>query len=89
MAPEERPGQVAWIVSPPELCSLCRGPITRSDERSSWNDRPAHTECVRIHLLQQDPAFRDWGTEPGSRESPGDFEDEYLQTDDDEDPTSG
>ena len=39
---------------------LCKEPLGRSESASSWNGRPAHRDCVRIHLIQRDPAFREW-----------------------------
>ncbi|MCI4318757.1 MAG: hypothetical protein L3K23_01320 [Thermoplasmata archaeon] len=62
------PRRTAWVVAPPELCSLCREPLTQPSEVSSWNGNPAHRDCVRIHLIQRDPAFRE-GDEAGD-ESP-------------------
>ncbi len=53
--------RVSWIVPPPEICCLCKEPLTRPEETSSWNGSPAHRDCVRIHLIQRDPAFREGG----------------------------
>ncbi len=64
------PGRTAWIVAPPEVCTLCRENLRRGEEASSWNGQPAHRDCVRIHLLQRDPAFRDWGSEPPADDAP-------------------
>lgn len=66
------PRRTAWIVAPPALCSLCREPLTRPEENSAWNGKPAHRDCVRIRLLNRDPAFRDWGAEPSSEDAPED-----------------
>lgn len=52
------PRRTAWIVPPPEICCLCQEPLGLPDEASSWNGRPAHRDCVRVHLLQNDSAFR-------------------------------
>ncbi len=52
------PRKTAWIVAPPEICSLCQEPLGQPSETSSWNGRPAHRDCVRVHLLQNDSAFR-------------------------------
>ena len=75
------PRRTAWVVAPPELCSLCREPLTQPSEISSWNGNPAHRDCVRIHLIQRDPAFRE-GDEP-SEESP-DSLDGLLPRDDED-----
>jgi hypothetical protein len=69
------PRRVAWIIPPPESCCLCKEPLTRRDETSSWNGSPAHRECVRVHLIKRDPAFREGTpTDVGAEEadSPGD-----------------
>ncbi|MCL4308358.1 MAG: hypothetical protein M1126_03200 [Candidatus Thermoplasmatota archaeon] len=52
------PPRTAWIVAPPEICCLCQEPLGKPEETSSWNGRPAHRDCVRVHLLQNDSAFR-------------------------------
>jgi hypothetical protein len=75
------PRRTAWVVAPPELCSLCREPLTQPSEVSSWNGNPAHRDCVRIHLIQRDPAFRE-GEDPGE-ESP-DSMDGVLPRDDED-----
>lgn len=76
-----------WIVAPPEPCALCGEPLGRPAETSSWNGRPAHRECVRIHLIQRDPAFRAWGAEEGGESDPGEGgeEETVAREDDDED----
>ncbi|HZY71108.1 MAG TPA: hypothetical protein VFF67_09065 [Thermoplasmata archaeon] len=33
--------------------------MTQPSEVSAWNGRPAHRDCVRVHLIQRDPAFRE------------------------------
>ncbi|MCI4367848.1 MAG: hypothetical protein L3K08_08855 [Thermoplasmata archaeon] len=60
--------KISWIVAPPEVCCLCKEPLGAAAETSSWNGSPAHRECVRVHLIQRDPAFR----EPDSEEPPED-----------------
>ncbi len=57
------PRRTEWIVAPPEICCLCREPLGLPAETSAWNGRPAHRDCVRIHLIQGDPAFREMGGE--------------------------
>ncbi len=37
---------------------MCQEPLGAPEETSSWNGRPAHRDCVRVHLLQNDSAFR-------------------------------
>ncbi len=59
------PRRISWIIAPPEICCLCKEPLTLPAETSSWNEKPAHRDCVRVHLLQRDPAFR----EPESEET--------------------
>lgn len=54
-------------------------------ETSAWNGHPAHRDCVRIHLLNRDPAFRDWGAEPPSADAPDDPAGEFSGREDDED----
>jgi len=77
------PRRIAWVVAPPELCTLCREPITQPTEQSGWNGHPAHRDCVRIHLMQRDPAFRETdGDEPA--EDGGEGLDGVLPRDDDE-----
>jgi hypothetical protein len=51
---------------------------------SSWNGVPAHRECVRIHLVQRDPAFRDWTHEGESSEESTDAPDEATPREDDD-----
>ena len=53
------PRRVACIIAPPEICTLCKEPLPEPSEISSWNGNPAHRDCVRIHLIQRDPAFRE------------------------------
>ncbi len=81
------PRRVAWVVPPPELCTLCKEPLTQPSEVSSWNGNPAHRDCVRIHLIQRDPAFREGEPEESGEENPDAF-DGILSRDDD-DPDSG
>lgn len=78
------PRRVAWIIPPPESCCLCKEPLTRPEETSSWNGNPAHRDCVRIHLIQRDPAFRE-SDEPGTpAEESGEGSEGGLARDDDE-----
>lgn len=81
------PRRISWISPPPEVCSLCKEPLGRPDETSSWNGSPAHRDCVRIHLLQRDPAFRE-SSEPSEGDEPtddaGESIDGVLPRDDDE-----
>ena len=78
------PRRVAWVVPPPELCTLCKEPLSQPKEVSSWNGNPAHRDCVRIHLLQRDPAFRGTGDSEEPSEDIGDALDGVLPRDDDE-----
>ncbi len=81
------PRRIAWIVAPPDLCCLCNEPLSGAADVSSWNGAPAHRECVRIHLVQRDPAFREWSGEaaPGPSEEPSEpGEDAAPREDDDE-----
>jgi hypothetical protein len=75
------PRRTAWLVAPPEICYLCKEPLGRPDETSAWNGRPAHRDCVRIHLLQQDPAFTD--TSAGG-DDPDEGPETILPRDDDD-----
>ena len=79
------PRRIAWISPPPEICSLCKEPLGDPEETSSWNGAPAHRDCVRIHLMQRDPAFResDGNGEEGVEDSSESF-DGVLPRDDDE-----
>lgn len=81
------PRRTAWIVEPPRLCSLCKSPLTVAGETSAWNGQPAHRDCVRIHLLQRDPAFRDWGGEPSSDDAPEEGMADLGNREDDEEGT--
>ncbi len=83
------PRRTSWIVAPPEVCVLCRNPLSSPDDASSWNDSPAHRECVKIHLLNRDPAFRDWDADPADETqegSEGPLSDLGTREDDDESP---
>ena len=77
--------RTSWIVPPPEVCVLCKEPLTRPEETSSWNGQPDHRDCVRAHLIQRDPAFRDWTTEDHSEDSSDPNDDIGPREDDDED----
>jgi hypothetical protein len=80
-APSRR---ISWISPPPEICTLCKEPLGDPSETSSWNGSPAHRDCVRVHLMQRDPAFRETteGAEPP--EEGADATDGILPRDDDE-----
>lgn len=82
------PRKISWIIAPPEICCLCREPLTQPNETSSWNGSPAHRECVRIHLLQRDPAFRENAEHSDGPEEGAEGLDGVLPRDD-EDPDSG
>ncbi|HTW39497.1 MAG TPA: hypothetical protein VMF04_01375 [Thermoplasmata archaeon] len=76
--------RISWISPPPEICTLCKEPLGAPDETSSWNGSPAHRDCVRIHLLQRDPAFRETGDGSESSEESSESLDGVLPRDDDE-----
>jgi len=81
------PRRISWISPPPEVCTLCKEPLGQPEETSSWNGAPAHRDCVRIHLLQRDPAFRETSNGSDGEETPedsGDSLDGVLPRDDDE-----
>jgi hypothetical protein len=78
------PRRISWIAAPPEICSLCKEPLGAPEETSSWNGRPAHRDCVRVHLLQRDPAFQEGGSAEESAEDPEESLDGTLPRDDDE-----
>ncbi|MCI4331358.1 MAG: hypothetical protein L3K19_05870 [Thermoplasmata archaeon] len=75
--------RIDWIVAPPQICTLCKEPLTVPSETSSWNGAPAHRDCVRIHLVQRDPAFREGSHEDGPEEG-GEGLDGVLPRDDEE-----
>jgi hypothetical protein len=79
-APSRR---IEWISPPPEICTLCKEPLGDPSETSSWNGNPAHRDCVRVHLMQRDPAFRET-TESDAPEEGADAIDGILPRDDDE-----
>ncbi|MEM0128636.1 MAG: hypothetical protein QXG65_00495 [Thermoplasmata archaeon] len=78
------PRRTAWIVAPPEICCLCQEPLGAPDETSSWNGRPAHRDCVRIHLIQNDSAFRGAFESEETSEGSGDSFDGGPSGDDDD-----
>lgn len=78
------PRRIAWIIAPPELCCLCKEPLGQPDETSSWNGHPAHRDCVRIHLVQRDPAFREGEPTDAPSEDASDGTEGPLSRDDDE-----
>ena len=80
------PRRVAWIIAPPELCTLCKEPLTQPSEVSSWNGNPAHRDCVRIHLIQRDPAFREGDFEDPSDDSGESIDGVIPRDDEDQDP---
>ena len=79
------PRRISWIVAPPEVCCLCKEPLGAASETSSWNGAPAHRECVRIHLMQRDPAFHE-GTTEENPEDASEGTDGTITRDDDGDP---
>ena len=81
---ESRPRRISWISPPPEICTLCKEPLGDPQETSSWNGLPAHRDCVRIHLLQRDPAFHEGGGGDDLGEESADSFDGVLPRDDDE-----
>ena len=81
---ESPPRRIAWISPPPEICTLCKEPLGVPEETSSWNGNPAHRDCVRIHLLQRDPAFHEGGGADETLEESADALDGVLPRDDDE-----
>jgi hypothetical protein len=78
------PRRIDWIAPPPEICILCKEPLGDPNETSSWNGRPAHRDCVRVHLLQRDPAFREPGGEDEVETEDLEAFDGILSRDDDE-----
>jgi hypothetical protein len=85
MAPmDSPPRQISWISAPPEICALCKEPLGNPENTSSWNGHPAHRDCVRIHLLQRDPAFRESGEGEETSDDSDESFDGVLSRDDDE-----
>jgi hypothetical protein len=78
------PRRISWISAPPEICTLCKEPLGDPAETSSWNGQPAHRDCVRVHLLQRDPAFRESGDGDEGGDDPEESFDGILTRDDDE-----
>jgi hypothetical protein len=76
--------RISWISPPPEICTLCKEPLGVPEETSSWNGSPAHRDCVRIHLLQRDPAFRENGDGAEASEENPESLDGVLPRDDDD-----
>lgn len=84
-APMDAPARrISWISPPPEICTLCKEPLDHPDETSSWNGSPAHRDCVRVHLLQRDPAFRESSEATEPSDDAGESLDGVLPRDDDE-----
>ncbi|MGP8159368.1 MAG: hypothetical protein ACLPWO_07190 [Thermoplasmata archaeon] len=81
---EPAPRRISWISPPPEICCLCKEPLDEPEETSSWNGTPAHRDCVRVHLLQRDPAFHEGGEMEEPPEEMGDPLDGVSPRDDDE-----
>ena len=80
-APSRR---ISWISAPPEICTLCKEPLGDPAETSSWNGQPAHRDCVRVHLMQRDPAFRESGDGSEGADDPDESLDGVLSRDDDD-----
>jgi hypothetical protein len=81
----DAPGRrISWISAPPEICTLCKEPLGDPAETSSWNGNPAHRDCVRVHLMQRDPAFRETTEGAETPEEGADQIDGILPRDDDE-----
>ncbi|MGA8664655.1 MAG: hypothetical protein WB809_06300 [Thermoplasmata archaeon] len=78
------PRRISWISAPPEICTLCKEPLGDPAETSSWNGQPAHRDCVRVHLMQRDPAFRESGDSDEPSEDADESFDGVLSRDDDE-----
>jgi hypothetical protein len=78
------PRRISWISPPPEVCTLCKEPLGNPAETSSWNGNPAHRDCVRIHLLQRDPAFRESAESDEGAEDASDALDGVLPRDDED-----
>jgi hypothetical protein len=78
------PRRISWISPPPEICCLCKEPLGDPAETSSWNGNPAHRDCVRVHLMQRDPAFREPGDAEESTDDSAESLDGVLPRDDDE-----
>jgi hypothetical protein len=78
------PRRISWISAPPEICTLCKEPLGDPNETSAWNGNPAHRDCVRVHLLQRDPAFRESSEAEEPDDEPVDQLDGTLSRDDDE-----
>jgi hypothetical protein len=78
--------KITWIVAPPEVCCLCKEPLGAAAETSSWNGSPAHRECVRVHLIQRDPAFREADSEEPPEDAGEGSDGPITREDDDGDP---
>ena len=78
------PRRISWIAPPAEICTLCKEPLGPPEETSSWNGRPAHRDCVRIHLMQRDPAFREGHDLEEGSEEPEEGIDGVLPRDDED-----
>ncbi|MCI4369581.1 MAG: hypothetical protein L3K09_08495 [Thermoplasmata archaeon] len=78
------PRRISWIVAPPEICCLCKEPLSNPAEASTWNGSPAHRDCVRVHLIQRDPAFREGGEHEETTEDSSESIDGMIPRDDDD-----
>ncbi len=81
---DSRSRRISWISPPPEICCLCKEPLGDPAETSSWNGNPAHRDCVRVRLMQRDPAFRESSDAEEPAEESGESLDGVLPRDDDE-----
>jgi hypothetical protein len=81
---DSRARRISWISPPPEICCLCKEPLGDPAETSSWNGNPAHRDCVRIRLMQRDPAFRESSEPEEPAEDSGESLEGVLPRDDDE-----
>jgi hypothetical protein len=81
---ESRARRISWISPPPEICCLCKEPLGDPAETSSWNGNPAHRDCVRVRLMQRDPAFREASDSEELTEESGESIEGVLPRDDDE-----
>ncbi len=81
---DSRARRISWISPPPEICCLCKEPLGDPAETSSWNGNPAHRDCVRVRLMQRDPAFRESSEADEPSEEPSDSIEGVLPRDDDE-----
>ncbi len=69
--------------APGDLLPL-QGTARRTGGDQLLNGTPAHRDCVRVHLLQRDPAFHEGGEMEEPPEEMGDPLDGVSPRDDDE-----